>query len=224
MTIGLGPGDRVRHPRHGEGTVLKLRAGGRVRVRFDVFPVLPRTVLILDLSVGDGREREPQPKAAASTRPGTGITEDRFRIRIKDGMTVLYDNNIPCGDLDDNAIPCTDLTGGNIVIHNKGNKRGDETAPATVAEALPTVFALEQNYPNPFNPATRIAFELPASHRVKLVVFDVLGRQIETLVDRAMEAGRHEIAWQADNLPTGMYFYRITAGDFVQVRQMMLLK
>lgn len=100
----------------------------------------------------------------------------------------------------------------------------DTLAVSKAIEAVPTEFVLEQNYPNPFNPVSTIAFALPESRRVTLVVYDVLGRRIDTLVDRKMEAGRYEVTWDASRLPSGVYLYRITAGDFVQVKQMILIK
>jgi hypothetical protein len=85
-------------------------------------------------------------------------------------------------------------------------------------------FALSQNYPNPFNPATTINFQLPRDADVSLVVYDVLGAEVATLVDRNMKAGRHNVTFNASNLSSGIYFYRIEAGDFASVKKMTLLK
>ena len=100
----------------------------------------------------------------------------------------------------------------------------DTPAVSKTIEEVPPEFVLEQNYPNPFNPVSTIAFALPESRKVTLVIYDVLGRRVDTLVDRRMEAGRYEVTWDASRLPSGMYLYRITAGDFVQVKQMLLIK
>ncbi len=89
---------------------------------------------------------------------------------------------------------------------------------------IPERFALGQNFPNPFNPTTTIPVDLTDSGAVVLYVYDVAGRRIDTLIDGVLPAGRHEVVWEAKNLPTGVYFYRLTAGDFSQVRQMMLVK
>lgn len=89
---------------------------------------------------------------------------------------------------------------------------------------LPTEFAFDQNYPNLFNPQTLIEFALPETREVELAVFDVMGRRVATLVNGVLAAGFHEVTWDAKNLPTGVYLYRITAGDFVQIKQMMLVK
>ena len=89
---------------------------------------------------------------------------------------------------------------------------------------VPEVYSLSQNYPNPFNPSTRIAFALPRDSRAKLEVFDVLGRRVATLFDESKTAGEHVVDFDASGLVTGMYIYRLTAGDFVVAKKMMLLK
>ncbi len=89
---------------------------------------------------------------------------------------------------------------------------------------VPTQYRLEQNYPNPFNPSTTIAFDVPALHQVELAVYDVIGRRVALLVDGVLSAGRHEAIWQAGKLPSGTYFYRLTAGAFSQTKAMTLMK
>ena len=98
------------------------------------------------------------------------------------------------------------------------------TAIRPVAGALPGSFRLEQNYPNPFNPSTTIAFSLPRSETVELVVYNLLGEAVVTLVDETLEAGAYEYDFRAGNLPSGVYFYSLKAGEFNQTRRMMLLK
>ena len=88
----------------------------------------------------------------------------------------------------------------------------------------PLEFALDQNYPNPFNPSTAITYELAATGRVKLKVFDVLGREVGTLVNEVKPAGRYETVWDARGMASGMYFYRIEAGSFSDVKKMLLLR
>ncbi len=85
-------------------------------------------------------------------------------------------------------------------------------------------FKLHQNYPNPFNPTTVIGYQLPVSSDVKLTVFDMLGREVVTLVDGHQPAGTHQAEFDASNLSSGMYMYRLQAGDVVQTRQMVLVK
>ena len=90
--------------------------------------------------------------------------------------------------------------------------------------ALPTQFSLKQNYPNPFNPSTTIKFELPKASHVSLSVYDILGRQVSVLVNDRRDAGVHEVKFDASSLASGVYFYRLQAGDFTQTRRLLLLK
>ncbi|HUV29704.1 MAG TPA: T9SS type A sorting domain-containing protein [Acidobacteriota bacterium] len=89
---------------------------------------------------------------------------------------------------------------------------------------LPTTFALEQNHPNPFNPTTNVSFGLPVASEVRLRVYNTLGQQVATLVDGRLEAGVHTVAWDASHVASGVYLYRLEAGDFVQTKKMVLLK
>jgi hypothetical protein len=89
---------------------------------------------------------------------------------------------------------------------------------------LPTKFALMQNYPNPFNPTTNIAYELPTTAKVVLKVYDVLGREVMTLINQEQAAGRYVQPFNASGLSSGIYFYRLQAGNFVETKKMMLVK
>lgn len=89
---------------------------------------------------------------------------------------------------------------------------------------LPTWFELAQNYPNPFNPSTTIEFALPQSLRVSLTVFNILGQTVDVLLDSDLPAGYHEVDWNAGKYASGVYFYRLKAGSFIETRKMLLLK
>lgn len=97
----------------------------------------------------------------------------------------------------------------------------DETG---IVSSLPTVFNLEQNYPNPFNPATIIDYAVPSNEFVSLKVYDILGREVITLVNEQKNAGYYSISFNASNLSSGVYFYKLTAGSFTQIKKMLLLK
>jgi PKD repeat protein len=88
----------------------------------------------------------------------------------------------------------------------------------------PNEFVLYQNYPNPFNPTTTISWQQPTESKVSITVYDILGNEFENIVDEVMPAGRHTINFSADQLPSGIYFYKIIAGNFVETKKMMLLK
>ncbi len=98
-----------------------------------------------------------------------------------------------------------------------------------ISAVLPSTFKLYQNYPNPFNPSTRIKFDLPSfasasNLQVKVIVFDILGREIVRLVDAKLTGGKYEIDFNASSLPSGIYFCRLEAGDFIGINRMILLK
>jgi ligand-binding sensor domain-containing protein len=84
-------------------------------------------------------------------------------------------------------------------------------------------FTLEQNYPNPFNPTTKISWQSPVNSRQTLKVFDILGNEVATLVDEEMEAGYHSVDFSASELPSGVYFYRLHVGNFIENKKMLLL-
>lgn len=142
-------------------------------------------------------------------------------------------------DKDDNDAP---LSG---ALYRDGFKKGGATAqsinnaqasdriindPMVVAlpvkgEALPSVFELKQNYPNPFNPSTTISWALPKAAHVTISIYNVLGQEVLTLVDKDMVAGNHTTQWDAAATnASGLYFYRIQADDFSETKKMMMLK
>ena len=95
--------------------------------------------------------------------------------------------------------------------------------------SLPNKFILHQNYPNPFNPVTTLRYDLPDNSYVNVTVYDMLGREVKTLVNSAQDAGFKSIIWNATNnqgnpVSAGVYLYKIQAGEFVQTRKMVLLK
>ncbi len=89
---------------------------------------------------------------------------------------------------------------------------------------IPNQFLLKQNYPNPFNPLTTIGFSIPFSEYVKLSVYDILGREVANLINEQKQAGNYEVKFDGSNLPSGVYFFRIQAGDFTQTKKMILMK
>ncbi len=104
---------------------------------------------------------------------------------------------------------------------------GDRDTPVGIEEAptgTPTEYNLSQNYPNPFNPTTKIRYSLRTGGQVKIELFNTIGQRVRTLVDEVKPAGIYTLDVAANNLPTGIYFYRIHAGDFKQTKKMLLIK
>jgi hypothetical protein len=106
---------------------------------------------------------------------------------------------------------------GNVAL--KTNSDGSETT-----NMLPTRFDLAQNYPNPFNPVTTIKYQLPKDIKVMIKVYDVLGRELQSLVNEVQKAGYYEVKFDGSSLSSGIYFYKIIAGDYSSVKKMMLVK
>jgi hypothetical protein len=91
-------------------------------------------------------------------------------------------------------------------------------------EVVPDKFELSQNYPNPFNPSTRIKYQLSSISQVTLKVYDVLGNEVATLVNEEKPAGSYEVDFDASQLSSGIYFYKLQAGSFFETKKMLLLK
>ncbi len=117
--------------------------------------------------------------------------------------------------------------------YSGGNGRGDVmleslnnvlTGTTNISSELPTEFALEQNYPNPFNPMTKIEFQVSSFKFVKLKVFDILGKEVATLVNEKLSAGTYSVNWDAPEFPSGVYFYRLTTDGYSETKRMLLLK
>ena len=96
------------------------------------------------------------------------------------------------------------------------------TSVERLSPDLPTHFGLDQNYPNPFNPATTISFSLPSKSFVSLKVFDALGREVSILLEKELPAGSYVQRWDAEALPSGVYFCRLQAGSFTETRKLIL--
>jgi hypothetical protein len=99
----------------------------------------------------------------------------------------------------------------------------------TISNEVPKSFILQQNYPNPFNPVTKFKFALPPSPSgeglgVRVIIYDILGREIATLVNEQLQPGVYEVEWDGTNYPSGVYFYRLTTNEYTQTRKMVLLK
>lgn len=113
---------------------------------------------------------------------------------------------------------------GGYEIYYKRNPSGNPTAVDLLDSKIPQDFKIEQNYPNPFNPSTHIPFSVQGSALTSLKVYDILGREVATLVNEVKQPGRYEVTWNATGYASGVYFYRLKAGSFVQTKRMLLLR
>ena len=113
---------------------------------------------------------------------------------------------------------------GSILVTGYSEYITDIQVDDYIKTEIPTNFILYQNYPNPFNPSTKIKFAIAISDHVTMKIFDVLGEEIETLIEEELSPGIYEINWNASALPTGVYFYRLQVGSFVQTKKTLVLK
>jgi hypothetical protein len=111
-----------------------------------------------------------------------------------------------------------------VATHGAGIYSASNVTSVEDESSLPEDYTLSQNYPNPFNPSTTISFSLAQAGNVKLTLFDALGSEIGEIADKEFSAGSHSINFNAANLTSGVYFYRIEAGSFVQSKKMILMK
>jgi len=127
-------------------------------------------------------------------------------------------------------VVCTMVKGRNtddfvaVATHGKGIFSAAGVTDVKGGSALPENYSLSQNYPNPFNPSTTIEFTLPAAGNVRLILFDAVGEEVDVIASKDFSAGFHSVNYNASNLPSGVYFYRIETGSFVQSKKMILLR
>jgi subtilisin-like proprotein convertase family protein len=118
-----------------------------------------------------------------------------------------------------------DLGGDSGTLRGWGIRlNGAVTGIQPVTNNLPNKFNLAQNYPNPFNPITNIRFDIPKDVNVKLVIYDILGKEVKSLVNEFTKAGEYKVQFDATNIASGTYFYRLEAGDFVDVKKLVVIK
>jgi uncharacterized delta-60 repeat protein len=179
---------------------------------------------------------------------GTGVYvtggTDNGNVQFYDYSTIKYSHsgilqwtqgyNGPANSIDVSS--CIGLdTSGNVYITGKSyglNAAGydyatikySSGADKLILNNAPPEFKLNDNFPNPFNPTTNIEFIIPSSSLVKLAVYDMLGREVQTLVNGQLNAGTHNAQWNASSYPSGVFFYRITAGNFTETKKMILVK
>jgi photosystem II stability/assembly factor-like uncharacterized protein len=133
-------------------------------------------------------------------------------------------NHLDFGVNGSNIYGWTVSAGGSIAAFS-----GTVSGVASSVSSVPSEFVLDQNYPNPFNPSTKIQFEIPTSSHVSLKIYNALGAEVATLVDNVMNAGTHSVEWNGKNrfnatVASGVYFYRLTAENFVQTKKMLMIK
>ena len=113
---------------------------------------------------------------------------------------------------------------GNDEIYYKRDPSGNFVGVVNIGTEIPETFSLLQNYPNPFNPSTQLRFKIADAGYVKLVIYDNLGRETETLVNEQLNPGTYEVEWNGSNFASGIYYYKLFAGEFSDTKKMILVK
>ena len=117
-----------------------------------------------------------------------------------------------------------DFRDGNSEVYYKRNPTSNLIGIQNISTEIPSAYSLKQNYPNPFNPSTMIRYSVPKNGMVKLVVFDALGREVETLVNQSQQAGTYEASFDGSKLNSGVYFYKLITDGFTETKKMLLIK
>jgi hypothetical protein len=137
----------------------------------------------------------------------------KYSYFTKNGPTIIIDGSQ--GQVDTGIVPIKQI---GCIAHP-----GAATLVNTKS-FTPNAFSLAQNYPNPFNPSTNISYTVGSHQFVSLQVYDVLGRRVATFVDEAKDAGTYSVRFDASNLPSGVYLYRLQAGNFSETKKLLLMK
>lgn len=170
----------------------------------------------------------------ASNSGGTNL--DYLTLKYTPAGAQMWEQryNGPGNGVDAALSICLDA-GGNIYVTGNSAGSGSGSDYATIRYSIPTAiepgtaeipnkFMLYSNFPNPFNPVTRIKFDIPAQTFTTIVVYDITGRTVSTLVNQNLEAGKYSYEFNGNGLASGVYFYKIQAGDYTDVKKMMLVK
>jgi predicted GH43/DUF377 family glycosyl hydrolase len=197
----------------GGNTPRVLHNGGTYYLWYEGWPSLTSTLRQIGLAVSNDTGRtwmkDTLHNPVLSVSPGkwdARNVEPGSVLRRGDTLDMWYDG-------EDNSF-----------VYRIGHAITIITAISDKQQEVPQHFTLSQNYPNPFNPTTVVSFQLPVASNVKLNVYDVLGREVATLVNERKMPGTYEVKFDGSNLASGVYFYRLQAGDFTQTKRLLLLK
>ncbi|RKZ00273.1 MAG: hypothetical protein DRQ13_00760 [Ignavibacteriae bacterium] len=161
-------------------------------------------------------------------RADTLVFDRRFEFLGGNVNISIYSSQLQVGDILKVRATATDETIFNNIVHYPDSGYAlIHVLPSTVDVSNPEqlyTYSLKQNYPNPFNPSTTISYQIPEISFVTIKVYDVLGNEVATLVNKENPIGSYEVEFNASSLSSGIYFYRLQAGNFVETKKMVLLR
>ena len=173
--------------------------------------------------------QEPDKGGVGGIAPsGAVYVNDEFMLLERFFQELLDDNNVDAGKallLTKRALAGSESIRKEMFFGDPALViKHDVVTAVTPSPSSPQRFVLYQNYPNPFNPSTTIRYELPKESIVSLKIYNLLGQEVATLVNESKQPGRYQVQWNAQGLSSGVYFYRLQAGEYVETRKLMLLK
>ena len=218
-------------------TLPKLNSTSNNKVTFYIYSAGITTYLnsevdIVGVQIEFGDVSDNPGNMIISTALGQGYymsTNELLKVLLYDrqGSKVIEEGNNILADMPFDITTPQDITIQNLILIDVNRQKLTENEYEIVygiPPNFPTDYRLYQNYPNPFNSTTTIRFSIPEGNNVSLKVYDILGSEIETLINEEKSARTHEIKWNAANLPSGVYFYQLKAGDYTSVKKMILMK
>jgi hypothetical protein len=208
----------------GEQQTLGLRIGGK---SLQMPPRPPQGVF--DIRFASGNSIEAIDEVKGSRNYPIEIRQADYPVTVKWSLQaqsgIHYRLYLSSGTIPSIGRPGTTISGtGSLVIKNSEERFVIISAEASTKLGIPQTYSLSQNYPNPFNPSTHFDYAVSIAAHVSLKVYDLLGRQVAVLVDEFQSAGYKSVEFDASNLPSGVYFYRIVAGKFTDIKKMVLMK
>jgi hypothetical protein len=196
-----------------DGKSITLYSAG-TEIKSDIFGLPP----IPPAGIFDARYRSGRFVENLSTDNVIMINSDKYPLKIKvEGISISLKDRI------NGKIINTELKDGDEINITKKKITSFEVAGKRT-EDQPVLYQLCQNYPNPFNPEATINYQLPQAGHVTLKIYDILGKEVAILVNKVQSTGNYSVNFEGTNLPSGIYFYQLKSGDFIQTRKMILLK
>jgi len=203
--------------------------GGGINCQDTCNPVIDSNIIMNNIGDGIYSHIYSNPIINYNNIFGNSINSD-YGVHNTDANFTIDAKNNWWGDASGPYHPVTNPTGQGDIVSNYVDYTPyllDSVAVVGITylqQLIPENFVLYQNYPNPFNPTTYIRFDVQHSSHIKLIIYDILGKEIQTLINEKLRAGSYEVDWDGSGYSSGIYFYILQAGDYIKTKKMLLLK